>query len=37
MRSSSSAISRPSAAAPTRTTMTQNSAEIRANTAPITP
>jgi hypothetical protein len=37
MRSSSSWTSRPAAAEPTRTTMTQNSAEIIAKTAPITP
>jgi hypothetical protein len=37
MRPSSSSILRPAAAEPTTTTMTQNSAEIIANTAPITP
>jgi hypothetical protein len=37
MRSSSSPTSRPAAAEPTVTTMMQNSAEIIANTAPITP
>ena len=37
MRSSSSSTSRPAAAEPTMTTMTQKSAEIIAKTAPITP
>jgi hypothetical protein len=37
MRLSSSLTSRPSAAEATTTTITQNNAEIIANTAPITP
>jgi hypothetical protein len=37
VRSTSSRISRPAAAEPTSTTIPQNSAEIMAKTAPITP